>query len=404
MVDVTFIGRREAIGLGKESSATPWTPVAPVVRIPKKKWVVNPKFEEAVDDSGYGIIDETFDSQTTKNMTEVNLWGIVRDDYIGYLFLGALGTRTAVFMTKPTSVTGTPVRGDVCYQGSSFWVATRVWVLRKIVIIGANTYYFFSTTSGSRASGTNVKEPTASPLWTINAPDSTTYASVKAHLFQRLNTNDHPTFTLYGEDPTGLARAPYSMIGSLKLTTQVWDYCQFEATFTGKQLVSTSWYTSSYTDANPFLAKHALVKFAADEKSLNAASAVEMQSFNLNINKNLVEIQSFGSTDIDSIHNQQFTIDGDLEALFENTTLRDYVVNSTKKAARLAFINSEVTALVTGIYPSIYIDMAKVWFNDWAKSDDLNGIVKQTMWYKGQYSNDEAMTIEILLLNSTSSY
>ena len=73
------------------------------------------------------------------------------------------------------------------------------------------------------------------------------------------------------------------------------------------------------------------------------------------------------------------TLSGDLTALFEDVTLRDYVVNSTKKAARFQMINTDATALVAGVYPSITIDLAKVGFVDWKKSEDLNKIVDQTM-------------------------
>ena len=72
-----------------------------------------------------------------------------------------------------------------------------------------------------------------------------------------------------------------------------------------------------------------------------------MQNFRLTINKNLADIQCFGGTDIADIFNQNFTIDGDFEAVYESTTIRDYVVNSQKKAVRFYAINSNATALAT---------------------------------------------------------
>ena len=72
-----------------------------------------------------------------------------------------------------------------------------------------------------------------------------------------------------------------------------------------------------------------------------------MQNFRLTINKNLTDIQCFGSTDVDSLHNQQFTVEGDFEALYTSTTLRDYVINSEKKALRFYAENVNATALAT---------------------------------------------------------
>jgi len=80
---------------------------------------LKPAFEEAVDDSSYGVIDEVFDSETTKNSSALDLEGILRDDLAGYLFAGAMGTYEAVFAFTATP-TGTPVRGDLVYQGASY--------------------------------------------------------------------------------------------------------------------------------------------------------------------------------------------------------------------------------------------------------------------------------------------
>lgn len=88
-----------------------------------------------------------------------------------------------------------------------------------------------------------------------------------------------------------------------------------------------------------------------------------------------------------------------MEALFENVTLLDYVKNSSKKACRLELVNSGATAIVTGVYPSIYVDLLRVGFTERSQSDDQNGVVKQTLGFQGTYSPDDSATIEILLIN-----
>jgi hypothetical protein len=113
----------------------------------------------------------------------------------------------------------------------------------------------------------------------------------------------------------------------------------------------------------------------------------------------LTDIMCFGSSNIDSLHNQQFNVSWDMEALFENTTLLDYVKNSSKKACRLEMINTWATAIVTGVYPSIYVDLLRVWFTERSQTDDQNGIVKQTLGFQGTYSPDDSSTMEILLIN-----
>ena len=192
------------------------------------------------------------------------------------------------------------------------------------------------------------------------------------------------------------------MINNFELSCEVADYVKFSAEFMWKQMQSASSLNPAYSDDAPFTASMAGVLFADDEAWLNSATAVCMQNFRLSINKNLTDIQCFGSTDINSLHNQQFNLEWDFEALFEDTTLRDYVINSNKKALRFYAENTSATALATGVYPAIYVDCMKVWLNEWTKTDDANGIVKQTLWFSGQYDNATWTSIEILLLNGNS--
>jgi len=93
---------------------TAGTSEAPSVWIPKMGGVIVPEFESAIDDSGYGTIDEVYDTQTTKNFSKLTLTGIMRDDFIGHLLLGALGTYNQVACVELSSITsGTPARLDV---------------------------------------------------------------------------------------------------------------------------------------------------------------------------------------------------------------------------------------------------------------------------------------------------
>lgn len=385
------IGRLQAIGLGKETASG--TPVPASVWIPKVSAEMKPVFEKAQDDSSYGVIDEIADSQTTKNMTEVSISGILRDNWIGNLLRGALGKSTHVICLTFASISGgTPARGDVVSSISSSWTG----ILKKIVNISGTLHYFVETTSGTL---TTAKTDFTNGTWTAT---ETIVEGVEGHLFERLNTNNHPSFTLYGNDPVGAEYSAYCMVDSFELETMTGAFGKFNAKFKGKQLKSASVQNPVYVQDTPFLAKHAGVSFATDEAGLNSASESSVTSFKLSIAKNVVDIQALGNTDVASLHNQQFTIAGDLEALYNSTIYRDFVANSQKKACRLALINDESTALATGIYPSLYVDMASLAFEEWSKSSDNNGLVKQTMGFTGEFKASEAMTLEILLLNDNS--
>lgn len=372
-----FIGRLSAIWLWKET--TRGTKVAPQVWIPKTTGVLSPSFEVATDDSGFGVIDETYETITTKNFSGLNLEWIVRDDSIGYLFLWALWTYEKLKVFKGTVTGGTPKR----------WDTVTGWVLKKIVTVWADTYYCFSwnVTGASITNGTR----------TLAA---TEVSGVNAHFFERANTNNPVTFTLYWDDPVASSCATYSVINTLEISCEVADFVRFSAEFMWKQMQSVEQWevTPAYTNEPAFTAAQAWVRFADDESGLNSATEVCMQNFRIAINKNITDIQCFWDTDVSAFYGQQLGIEWDFEAVYNDTTLRDYVINSSKKALRFYAESNE------NGYSAMFIDVMKCGLNEWTLTDNNNEITKQTMWFSAQYDNDSGTSIEILLFNSNSTW
>ena len=377
-----YTGRLSAIGLGKE--ATRWVAVSPAVWIAKESGVLNPSIETATDESWYGVIDGVAGSFTTKNASTLNLQWIAKDNTLWYFLLWALGKYTKLYCVKWTPTGWTPKRWDVLTWNGA--------VLKKIVTIGTTKYYFFDkSTTWSVTNGT----------WTM----SVTAVNINAHFFEVLQNNEHPSFTLYDDDPVAWSYAPYCMINTFEISCEVADYVKFTADFMWKQMQPiTNAVSPAYVTENEFTASMAWVRFANDESGLDSATEQCMQNFRISINKNLADIQCFGDTDIADIFNQNFTIEWDFEAVYESTTLRDYVLNSQKKAVRFYAINQNATALTTWIYPSVYVDLMKAGFTEWTKADSNDEIIKQTVGFTGQYSTDDATSIEILLLNSNSTW
>lgn len=378
---MAYIGRLSAIWLWKETVR--WTAVAPEVWIPKTSGLLNPNIEVATDDSGYWVIDEVYDTFTTKASSEISLEWIARDDFLGYLILGALWDYEMCYLYTWTASWGTPAR----------WEGSASNKIRKILTIGTTTYYVINGTGLSTLTNWT---------WTLTL---TEVSGAVAHYFSRLNSNAHPSFTIRDVDDVAASYAPFCMINTFELSCEVGDYVKFSAEFQGKAMQEdTSSPSPAYSDEWAFTAAMAWVRFASNEAWLNSASEVCMQNFRISIAKNLTDIQCFGGTDVTWIYNQQFGVEWDFEALYWDTTLRDYVLNSDKKAVRFYAINSNATALATGIYPSIYVDLMKAWFTEWSKSDSANEIVKQTLWFSGQYSNEDWATIEVVLINANTTW
>lgn len=379
------IGRLQKVGLGKES--TSGTAVAATAWIPKVSGVFRPEFGKAKDTSAYGNIDALRDSQTVKQVTMLELEAIVRDVYIGHLLMAAFGTDTLTIRMAMGSLSGTFVRGETVSQATSG--ATGV-----VEDVDGSTHIYISVTSGTFTSASNTVTGGTSGATMTPTFDNT----LRTHLFERLNSNTHPSYTLYGVDPVGTYRAAYGMLDTLDLECTVGDFLKFSSSWMAKKEASSSG-TPSFTEENEFLATHAAVYFADTLEGLDSATAVSVERVKLTIQKNLEDYQAFGDSDVASIHNKQFSVVGDLTALFNSTTLKDYVVNSTKKCMRIEFVNDDVT-IGSASNPFLRFDLPSVAFESWERDSDNDALTRQTLGFEAEFEVDSSETIHALLQNS----
>lgn len=379
------IGRLQKVGLGKESSSG--TPVAAAAWIPKVSGIFRPEFGKAKDTSAYGNIDQLRDSETVKQVTILELEAIVRDVYVGHLLMAALGQDTLTIRMAMGSLSGTFVRGETVTQAVS--LATG-----RVKDVDGTGHIYIEVLTGTFTSASNTVTGGTSGATMVPTFDNT----LRTHFFERLNSNTHPSYTLYGVDPVGTYRAAYGMLDTLELECTVGDFLKFKSSWMAKKEASTS-ASPTFTEENEFLAVHGSVKFADTLEGLDSATAVGVERVKLTIQKNLEDYQAFGDTDVASIHNKQFAVMGDLTALFNSTTLKDYVVNSNKKCMRIEFTNDDVT-IGSASNPFFRVDLPSVAFESWERDSDNDALARQTLGFEAEFEIDASETLHMLLQNS----
>ena len=374
------IGRLKKIGLGKES--TSGTPVTATAWVPATEIAFSPEIEKARDESAYGTIDQLRESITTKEMTTTEMKGIFRDGFGGNLLMALLGQDTLVIDAAIGSLSGSFVVGETVTQATS----GATGVVKKIL---TSTRLLIQVTSGAFTSGSNTitggtSSATGIPTYT---------AALKGHLFQRLNTNTHPSYTLVSVDPVETMRSPYSMLDTFELEANANGFLMFSAKWMGKKMASTS-ASPAYTDENEFMGSGANMKLGNTLTLAFGASATPITSFKITGAKNLEAYQAFGSTDIASVHNKQFKITGEITALFNATTLRDLVTASTKQGVWVEFVATNSPA------SRIMIMLPQVSFEAWTPNGANDELVMQTVGFEMEYSISDSEGISIYLGNS----
>lgn len=226
--------------------------------------------------------------------------------------------------------------------------------------------------------------------------------SAYTHSFTRLNTNQHPCLTIFHKDSNVDEKFALGMLNQLTLNCVLKDYVKYTAGFLSK-VGSTTSSTPGYIAESPFLATHVTVKFAATTAALATASATAVRAINLTINKNVEDWQSLGSAEPTEIVNKAFSVSGDLELIFDDTTVRGYVLDGTQKACLITILNSDVL-IGTASRPKLEITLAPMSFRDWGRGTGQNDVVTQTVAFDGNFGLTDTKTVSIQLVNAVASY
>lgn len=225
---------------------------------------------------------------------------------------------------------------------------------------------------------------------------------VYSHAFTRLNSNSHPSATVYMNKGNTDERAPYAMVDSLELSATLGEFVKFSASMKGGKIEDTTSSPSFLTGTadEAFRASKVTVKLASDISGLGAASAITLQNIKFSIAKNLNPVFKLGSTALDAQVNQQFWVTGDFEAIYDGNTYRDLFTANTKKALQIEIEGA--TLIGSTKYNKITIQLAQVMLESWDRSSGNNDLVSETIGFVGEYSFGDTQTINVSLQNTKS--
>jgi len=226
--------------------------------------------------------------------------------------------------------------------------------------------------------------------------------SAYTHSFTRLNTNTHPALTIFHKDSNVDEKYALGMLNQLTINCVLKDFVKYSAGFMSKFGASTS-STPAYTSENAFLATHVTVKFADTTAALATAVATPVRAINITFNKNVEDWQNLGSAEPTEIVNKSFMVSGDIEMLYDDTTVRGYVTGGTKKACLITIQNSDVL-IGTASRPKLEITLAPMSFKDWGRNTGQNDVVTQTVAFDGNFGLSDTKTVSVQLVNAQVSY
>jgi len=227
-------------------------------------------------------------------------------------------------------------------------------------------------------------------------------SSVYTHAFSVLQSAQHPSLTLFVDDPNQDYKYALGVLSSLDIEVMLGAFAKYKAAFRSK-VGATATLTPSYTSENTFLPQHGSFKIASNLAGLGAASATNIRSVKLSIAKNAEDDRKIGSLDPSDILNKQFAVEGTVELVFNDETFKTEMLADTAKAMRIALINTDVT-IGSSLNPSLTIDLAKVKFSNFERNYSNGDIVTASVDFKGFYSVSDTALISATLVNTNASY
>lgn len=230
-------------------------------------------------------------------------------------------------------------------------------------------------------------------------------ASIKDHTITVGQSALHQALTVFVDDPLGGQDYKHALcvVDSLDIEYEVGQFMTYTAKIKGKK-GATATLTPATTAENRFLHKHLTFKLATNLAGLGAASATVIKSLKLTINNNVEDDDVLGSITPADFLNKQFSIEGTVEAIWQNESdFKTAALAGTAKAMRIDLINNDVT-IGTAANPTIRIDLAKCIFKEISRANGLNDVVKQTLSFKAHYSASDSKMITCLATNAVASY
>lgn len=223
------------------------------------------------------------------------------------------------------------------------------------------------------------------------------------HDFSMNNTNSKQSLTISKKTPIGWERFALAMVESLWISANIWEAVMMKAWLRAKAWATAS-LTKTYAADNKLYAKNVTIKLADTVAWLDGASAICIESVELNLTQELEDGFCFTSwVDLWDIFNKGFSIDWTFTKLKQDTTYEDYVKNGTVKAMRIQIIDTSTTIWVSD-NPTFTVDIAKVTFEDHESDGGLNDIMRENLTIKWHYDLANSSDIDIKVINEQSSY
>ena len=231
--------------------------------------------------------------------------------------------------------------------------------------------------------------------------------TVYDHTFSVAETAQHQSLSFYIHDPMSGQDYAHAngMVDKLELNYELGKFVTFNATLKAKSGTTESTYTVSNVTENHFVPQYATFGYASAYSGLSSPTLVKIKSAKLTFTQNVEEQMVLGSLDPADFLNKEFSVEGQIEAIWENEAdFKTAFMGPTYQALQLNLVNSDVSIGVVPSNPTLTIQFAKVIYTDLGRPIKVGDLIYQTVKFKAVYSVTDSLMLNIVLTNTKASY
>ncbi len=391
------IGKQIQVGISKETTRGS-TPVTVTYWLATNDWVIDEKYNNAIDVETYGLIEDSVSETRVKNWAEGSFNIPIGDQSSVLFFLSLLGTDTVNTHAGESVVYDhvLTVAQTIQHQSLSFYVHDPItgvdyshangvvhkidinYVLGKFVDLTLSIKALKGVAQSSYSPSQSLENRFVPQYLTFSV--APTYAGIKGTL-----------------TATGTAASTVH-VTSLSISTTL---LQIGMAVTGSNIPAGTT-VASIVSASAFDLSAATT--GAVGTMTFTGSAIKLKTAKISFDENAEDDDVLGSTSPRDFLNKEFKVEGSLEAIWENESdFKTAALANSVQAMRFKLTNSDVT-IGTSANPALILDFPRCYFTEISRPVKIKDIMYQSIKFKATYSLTDALLVKGTATNTVASY
>ncbi|HLH93545.1 MAG TPA: phage tail tube protein [Xanthobacteraceae bacterium] len=228
------------------------------------------------------------------------------------------------------------------------------------------------------------------------------------NIFNIGESAQHQSLTFNLHDPLSAQDYQYAngVIEKLELNMALKQFINYTASLKALSGATHSAFTPSTTTENRFVPQYLTAKFANAYSTITGGggTTVALKSAKVTFSANVEDQEVLGSLSPADFLNKEFSVEGTLEAIWQNESdFKTAFMGPTPQAMRLDIKNTDVT-IGSATNPELILDFPKVTFQELGRPFKVKDLVYQTIKFKAVYSIGDTLMAKATLTNTVNGY